>query len=103
MSVRNIDNIEYQLFLPELTSLEVARLYGTLETSKVLEVADESVLGRLNHVVLRGTAKPVGYIGADNQVELINPGDKYLVFARIYFEGLVNQCLEENQRKILER
>ena len=37
MSVRNIDNIEYQLFLPELTSLEVARLYGTLETSKVLE------------------------------------------------------------------
>lgn len=94
------DYLEYKLLFSNLTIQEVARIYGALEKSRVLEVADESVTGRLNHIVLKWTAKVIGYIGADNQIELVNPQKDYLKISHAYFKSLVEDCLEENQRVI---
>jgi hypothetical protein len=83
-----------------LSSEEMVRFIGRVEASEILEIADESVTGRLNHIVIRGTAKIVGYFGADNQIELVNYGDVSLRQWHREIERTYHISLNKNQQRL---
>ena len=96
-----MEQLEYLQIGRWLKPWEMAKFIGSVESSGIFEIADESVTGKLNHIVLVGEKHPVAYFGADNQVELVNPGDDSLKVTRAYLIGLYEGCLDENQRTII--
>jgi len=99
--MRCFQQFEYSQIGRELMPWEMTRLMASIQSSKVFEIADELPIEQLSHVVLKGTARPIGYLGADNQVELVNPEDNSSKIPHAYFERLYEDCLDVNRRLIL--
>ncbi len=57
--------------------LEISRIYGIVENSELFELPSKLPDGRLSHIVRKGTAIPVGYVG-DDTLELVNKGEEEL-------------------------
>jgi len=93
-------DFEYAQIGRWLNPKETARFISSLSESRVLELVNELPTRQLNHIIIRGTTKAVGYLGADNQVEKVNPKDSSLRFAHTSLKGLYERCLDENQRII---
>ncbi len=85
--------------IARLNLRELSRFINYVENSGVVEIADESVTGRLNHIVFSGEKKPIAYFGADNQLELVGDyKDLSLRIPHSYIIGLCLSSLDEKQR-----
>ena len=78
-------NLEYEQIGKWLNSYQISKVINTINRSKKVEITDGSPDGKLSHIVIKGTTTPVGYIGADNQIEKVNPKDESL---KIYHDFL---------------
>ncbi len=80
--------LEYEKIGEPLNSYQIGKVFGFFQRSRKYELAKESLLGVLNHIVIRGTSIPVGYLGADNQIMKVNTKDKSLKPHHDYLERL---------------
>ncbi len=60
-----------------VTPLQASKMIRTISSSKKVEIASELPDGRLNHIVIKGTKTPVGYLGSE-KFELVNADDSSL-------------------------
>ncbi len=93
-------NYKYSQIGRCLNDEETTRFLQSLSDSEILELRDELPTGELNHIVIKGTNRVVGYFGADNQVEKVGPKDTPLRMHHVHLERLYYTCLNENQRLI---
>lgn len=81
-------DLEYKQIGESLTPLQMAKVMRTIDRSKKVEIAYESFTGRINHLVLKGTNKIFGYLGADNQIEEVNSSDESLKEGHNFLRGI---------------
>ena len=81
-------DLKYEQIGNSLSSWQMAKVINIVNRSKKVELADELPDGRLSHIVIRGTTIPVGYLGADNQIEKVNPNDVSLKPYHDFLEGI---------------
>ena len=80
-------DLKYEQIGKPLDSWRFAKAIETINHSRKVEIA-ELPDGRLNHIVIKNTMIPVGYLGADNQIEKVNPNDKSLKPYHNFLEGI---------------
>lgn len=87
-------DLEYEI-IGQIDSEIEAKIHEVIESSGLYEVADELPNGRLNHIVIKGTKIPVGYIGREN-LEKVNPNDKKLKLHHKWLEGVYQGTIDSN-------
>lgn len=70
-----------------ITLEQEGKIIRTISRSKKVEIADELPDGRLNHIVIKGTTIPVGYIG-NEILEKFNSDDEKLKPYHNFLEGV---------------
>jgi len=80
-------DLEYEQLGESLDSRRFVKVIRTINRSRKVELA-ELPDGRLNHIVIKDTTIPIGYLGANNQIEKVNPNDKSLKPYHDFLEGI---------------
>lgn len=79
-----------------LTTEETSELIQKLLNSKIVDFSDELSGGEMNSIVKKGTFEPVGYISADNQIELINITDLNNMSFHNYLKNLYFETIQKS-------
>lgn len=80
----------YQLLYPQITTSKLFKIIERIQSSKKFEL--DEVFG--SFVLLKGTRTPIGYLGNDNQIELVelkenNPNYR---LPKQHFSKLIRAC-----------